>query len=240
MRTALRTVAALAVLAGLGGCGRDAAEREYFAALAGEERGMTRAEQVEHMTRAIDLKPARSWYYETRAIYWVDLKEFERARADLDRDVELSRRPYSHYLRGLVTCELGDYRSALEDFDLAIAGQPENLQFYRGRSLARAATGDAVRAMKDAVHLTEAAPQVAEGWYARGVADSRLGRDAQAIGHYDHALRLKPELVYPRWARAVSRDRLHQPDLAEADRRSADSLREVNSGCAVCLDPFRY
>jgi Flp pilus assembly protein TadD len=94
--------------------------------------------------------------------------------------------------------------------------------------------------MKDAVRLTEAAPQVAEGWYARGVADSRLGRDAQAIGHYDHALKLRPELVYPRWARAVSYDRLHRPELAAADRRTADSLRVANAGCAACLDPFRY
>jgi len=49
-------------------------------------------------------------------------------------------------MRGLVTCELGHAPQSLADFDNAIASQPANTQFYRGRSLARSATGDAADA----------------------------------------------------------------------------------------------
>jgi tetratricopeptide (TPR) repeat protein len=131
-------LAGLAALAA--GCGSDEAEREYLAMLRGDETGMSPAERLAHLDRAISLAPGRAHYYETRAVYWIDLRQFDRARSDLDRDIELLPRPYAYYLRGLATCQSGEIARSLSDFDTAIAGQPDNTQFYRGRSLARAAT----------------------------------------------------------------------------------------------------
>lgn len=231
---------ALAATLALAGCGHDAADREYYAALRGEETGMTREEQVERLDRAIALAPTRAWYYETRAVYHIDLKRFDQARRDLDRDIALLPRPYAYFLRGLVRCQMEEFAPSLADFDTAIAGQRANTQFYRGRSLARAATGEATGALEDAQHLVDAVPQQGESWYARGVALSLLGRDRDAVTDFDRAAAIRPELVYVVEARARSFERLGEAARAAADREAAERLRTEQRQCAACVDPFRY
>ena len=201
---------------------------------------MTREQQIAHIDRAVSLEPGRAYYYETRAVYWIDLRQFDRALSDLDRDIALAPRPYAYFLRGLASCQMGEIARSLEDFDTAIAGQSANTQFYRGRSLARAATGNAMGAMQDAEHLVMAVPQQAESWYARGVALALLGRDREAVADFDHAARIRPELVYVVEARARSLERLGDPARARADNEALTRLRAERDGCAVCLDPFRY
>src|SRR5262245_723164 len=98
------------------GCGHDPAEREYLAALQGEETGMTREQQIAHIDQAILIAPTRAYYYETRAIFWIDLKKFDRALADLNRDIILLDRPYARFLRGLVLCQSGQIARSLADF----------------------------------------------------------------------------------------------------------------------------
>ncbi|HKQ56884.1 MAG TPA: hypothetical protein VJY35_03360 [Candidatus Eisenbacteria bacterium] len=222
------------------GCGHDAADREYLAALRGQETGMSMEEQRAHLDRAIQLAPGRAQYYETRAGYWIHLRRFDLARADLDRDVALVDRPYARFLRGLVACQAGEPARSLGDFDTAIARQPANTQFYRGRSLARAATGDAEGALRDAEHLVATVPQQAESFYARGVALRLLGRDAEAIPDFDRAATLRPELVYVVEARAQALEATGDATRSQIDRALAARLREEQSGCAPCLDPFRY
>lgn len=201
---------------------------------------MTRVEQIERIDRAIARAPDRAWYRETHAIYSIDLRRFEQATADLDTAITLADRPYLRYLRGLVTCQRGEYAASLADFDRAIAGQPENAQFYQGRALARAALGRHQEALVDAERLVTLSPQWGPSYYARGVALSGLGRDRDAIADFDESLRRRPELVYPLRARAVSYDRLGDSARAAADRDETRRREERESGCAVCLDPFRY
>jgi tetratricopeptide (TPR) repeat protein len=239
MRHACLAALAAAGLA-LAGCGHDRADREYLAALDGEERGMTRQEQIEHLDRAILLAPRRAYFYETRAGYRIDLKQFDRAMKDLDREIELLDRPYARYFRGLLFCQMGEFERSLPDFDLAIARDSLNIQFYRGRSLALAATGDARAALRDAERLVSRAPQRAESFYARGVALALLGRDRDAIADFDRAAALRPELVYVMEARAGAFERVGEGARARADREAAAALRIEQGGCAPCLDPFRY
>lgn len=224
----------------LPGCAPDPAEREYLTALRGEETGMGREAQIAHLDRAIELAPTRANYYETRAIYHIDLRQFDRARADLDRDVELIDRPYARYLRGLVLCQSDDPRASLADFDAAIAGQPANTQFYRGRSLARAAIGDATGAMADAEHLVATVPQQGESYYARGVARALAGNDRGAIEDFDRAAAIRPELVYVVDARARAYERIGESIAAARDRDAVAKLRSQHASCGFCSDPFRY
>jgi tetratricopeptide (TPR) repeat protein len=247
-RSAARRTRGLAIaLAGLAGvaviafgCGRDRADRAYFDALRGEETSMTREQQVALLSEAIALSPRRAYYYETRAIYLIDLKRFDLARRDLDRDIELTDRPYARFMRGLVACQSGQYAGSLADFDAAIARQPDNTQFYRGRSLARAAVGDAVGALQDAEHLVDSVPQQAESYYARGVASVLLGHVREAIADFDRAAAIRPELVYVVEARAQALERIGDRAGARRDRDAIPALRVEHGGCAPCLDPFRY
>src|SRR5437764_13553607 len=129
---------------------------------------MGRKQQIAHIERAVELEPARAYYWETLATYRIDLRVFDRAKSDLDQAVRLQDRPYLRFLRGLVLCQSGHPGDALPDFDAAISGQPENSQFYRGRALARAAVGRAGEALNDAERLISLAPQRGESYYARG------------------------------------------------------------------------
>jgi len=235
----LGLLAALAVLA-FSGCAQDPADRSYLAALVGEETGMTREQQIALLDHAISLAPRRAWYYETRAIYEIDLRRFAPALVDLDRDIELADRPYARFLRGLVRCQAGDYANSLPDFDAAISAQPANTQFYRGRSLARGITGDATGALDDAEHLVAVSPQRGESFYARGMALSRLGRDREAVADFDHALEIRPELVYVTEARAEAYLRQGDTRRANAELRAAAEQRERHEMCGYCRDPFRY
>jgi tetratricopeptide (TPR) repeat protein len=233
-------LAPLLLLVPLLSCALDAAERAYYDALRGEETGMGRTRQVELLDRAVALQPRRAWYRETRAIYLIDLREFDRASADLDTAVVLADRPYLHFLRGLVTCERGDHARSIADFDAAIRAQPKNTQFYRGRSLALSAVGRYGDALADAEHLVATVPQQAESFYARGVARSGLGQERAAIEDFDNALRERPELIYPLRARARSYERLGDSARAAEDRELAARLEREHASCALCLDPFRY
>jgi tetratricopeptide (TPR) repeat protein len=220
-------------------CSEDAAQREYMAALRGEETGMSRREQLALIESAIAMQPRRASYRETHAIYSIDVHDFARAAADLDTAIQLADRPYLRYLRGLVSCQRGEIAASLPDFDRAIAGQPENAQFYRGRSLARSAMGRYREALGDADRLRTMVPQQGETYYARGVALAGLGRMRESIEAYDEAIRIRPDLVYPLHARADAREALGDTLLARADREQA-AAKERDNACALCLDPFRY
>ncbi len=224
----------------LSSCATDPADREYLVALRGEEGGMSREEQIAHIDRAIALEPARAHYWETRAIYRIDLRAFDRARADLDQAVRLQERPYLHFVRGLVLCQSGRPGDALPDFDAAISGQAENAQFYRGRALARAAVGRVGEALNDAEQLITLAPQMGESYYTRGIALTKLGRDEEAVSEFTEALGRRPELIYPLHTRADSYERMGDPIRAAADRTEAAKRQKERTYCGPCSDPFRY
>lgn len=223
----------------LSACGDDPADQAYDRALAGEEDGSTLEERLAHIDRAIELAPERTPYYQLRALLRMSACRMREAIVDLDRAIESAGRPYLRYLRGLVYCEIAECTRALGDFDTAIAAQPDNLQFYRGRSLARSATGDGAGALADAERLIAAAPH-GHWLYARGVAYATLGRDVLAVRDFDAALRKRPELVYAVQARASSYERLGQPEKAAADREQADRLTRWAGSCAYRLSPFHY
>ena len=220
-------------------CAQDEAEREYLTALRGEETGMERPAQIAHLDRAIALQPRRAWYRETRAIYEIDLRDYEGAAADLDTAVTLADRPYLRYLRGLVACERGRYPESLADFDIAITQQPKNTQFYRGRSLALSKVGRFAEALEDARHLVAVVPQQAESHHALGVALAGLGRWSEARAAFDEAMARRPELIYPLRARADVLDHLGDTTGATMDREKAATM-ERDGPHALAVDPFRY
>jgi tetratricopeptide (TPR) repeat protein len=236
----LLALACLAVLGSLASCGGDRAYREYIIALQGEEKGMTREEQIAHLTYAISLKPKRVEYWETRGLYRTDLRQFDLAMADLDHAMEMNPRPYLHYMRGLVMCQRGEYAKSLADFDAAIAGQPENTQFYRGRSLALSAVHNGRAALDDAEKHIAMMPQRAEGYYARAKALMELGRYRDALPDLDQTIKMRPELVYPLVAREECHERLGETVAAAADDAALARATAEHGGCAMCTDQFRY
>lgn len=235
----VRTITVILLLMSAG-CALDPAEREYMEALRGEETGMTRQTQIAHIDRAIAQAPDRPHYWETRGIYHIDLREFTTAIADLDRAIALGDRPYLRFLRGLALCQAGEFDRGLEDLEAAVATQPTNTQFYRGRGLARVEVGRPEQALTDGEHLVQMEPHVATSFYVRGKARAALGRHAEAIADFTEAIRLRPELVYPLIARSESYARMGNARQAEDDRNTADEVIRDHKLCGPCADPFRY
>jgi tetratricopeptide (TPR) repeat protein len=228
---------ALAVL--VVACGRDAADREYFAVLDAEKTESSPvAERIPHLDRAIALAPDRPAYWEKRGSYRAALGDLAGAESDLDRAVEIGDRPFLHFERGLVRCRDGRCAESLADFDLAIDAQPENAQFYRGRALARIAAGQLDGGLADAERLLALAPQNAESLYVRGTALAARGRFDEALADFDETLRRRPELVYPLFARAAAHERLGNAGQAAEDRAMARARSDT--GCGVCLDPLHF
>jgi tetratricopeptide (TPR) repeat protein len=201
---------------------------------------MTREEQLAHIDRAIALRPGRASYHETHAIYSIDLRRYDVAAADLDAAIRITDQPYLRFLRGLVSCQRGEYEASLADFDRAIAEQPKNTQYYRGRSLARSRTGRYREALEDANHLVAELPQQGESHYALGTALAGLGRSREAILAFDESLRRRPELIYPLRARAALYEQLGDSVRATSDFGEIDRREREESGWAVLEDPFRY
>jgi tetratricopeptide (TPR) repeat protein len=236
-----RTVQAIAAILVLlcASCSHDPADLEYLEALRGEETGMSRQMQIAHIDRAIALAPDRTQYWETRGIYHIDLREFSAAINDLDRAIALGDRPYLRFLRGLALCQSGAFARGLEDLEAAVAAQPANTQFYRGRGLARVEVGLAEAALADGEHLVKVEPHVAASFYVRGKARAALGRHDEAIADLTEAIRLRPELVYPLIARGESYAQIGDFRRAQLDREAANQARDQNL-CGQCSDPFRY
>jgi len=235
----IRTIASILIILSTG-CALDLAEREYLEALKGEETGMSREMQIAHIDRAIAHSPDRPQYWETRGMYHIDLREFASAIEDLDRAIALKDRPYLRFLRGLALCEYGKFDWGLQDLEAAVAAEPANTQFYRGRGLARVEVAHAEAALADGEHLVRLEPHVATSFYVRGKARAALGRHEEAIADFTQAIRLRPELVYPRIARSESYASIGESRRSEDDRDAANQAIRDHSRCAPCVDPFRY
>jgi tetratricopeptide (TPR) repeat protein len=234
-----RVAGLAALVVCLGSCAGDGADREYLAALHGDEDGSTYEERIAHLDRAIALEPERARYHEARGVLRIDGIEFAAAMDDLDRAIELADRPYLRFLRGLVQCQLGLCASAIPDFDRAITEQPENGQFYRGRALALVAVGRPAQGLADAERLVALEPQVGHSYYARANALAAMGNHEAAVRDFDAALERMPELIYPLLSRARSYEALGDSARARSDREAA-AMRMVGGSCGYCLDPFRY
>ena len=236
----MQTLVSLLVALSPAACARDEAEREYYRALRGAEEGLSREEQIAHLDRAIALAPGRLSYRVSRAIAWIDVRQFERAVRDLDFTLQRREHPYEYFLRGLALCQQGRFARALPDFDRAVELQPENSQFYRGRGLALLELGRSREALEDAEILVRLAPQAATSFYVRGRTLHAVGRLQEALRDLDRAVKMRPELVYPLRARAQTREALRDHEGAAADREIARRQAERERGIWAYLDPFRY
>lgn len=222
----------------LGGCGLDQADTAYMEALRAAKTGQPVARQVALIDAAIALRPDRGGYYEHRAMLRAAEKDFAAARADFDKAVVLSDRAYLRYARALSTCQEGRIKEALPDFDLAIKRQPENLQFYRGRGLARAESGDLRGARADAAFLVARVPHWHDGHWLMGRVEELEGRCKEAVPFLEKAVEIRPELVFPR--RSLVRCLRKLKKTGEADAQAAELARREAGAILPYLEPFHY
>jgi len=186
----MRPIVALLVACLASGCdgAGDQARREYFKALELGKTGHPLEEQLVHVDRAVRLAPTSATYLEMRANLLFGLNRLAEGRADYDRAVELADRPYLRFERADVLCALGEDDAALADLDRAIAEQPENLQFYPRRALARLARGRVGEARADVDHAMASSRGGSSERFARAAVLLMEGKPAEALADLDFVL----------------------------------------------------
>ena len=101
----------------------------------------------------------------------------------------------TYFLRGWVKDELGDYKGAVADYDIAILLNPSDADAYLNRGVAKNKLGQYFAAITDFDTAIRLNPDYADAYYNRGVAKDKLGQRTAAIDDYDTAIQLKPDLA---------------------------------------------
>ena len=113
--------------------------------------------------------------------------------------------------RGVACAGIGRLAEAVQDYDKAIALNPDYALAYYNRGLACAAMGRLAEAIGDYDKAIALNPDYAEAYENRGIAYARAGRADEALRDFDQALRLNSGL----------RRRLLQPRASPARRPAA-------------------
>jgi tetratricopeptide (TPR) repeat protein len=111
---------------------------------------------------------------------------FAKTRAILDLAIE-------YYNRGVTKSLAGNKRSAIADYDRAIALDPRFVNAYINRGNAKATLGHARAAFADYDRAVALAPQDAYVYYNRGCAKYKFDRQADAMLDFERAGQLDPQ-----------------------------------------------
>jgi tetratricopeptide (TPR) repeat protein/S1-C subfamily serine protease len=107
----------------------------------------------------------------------------------------ISKQPEAnaYYNRGNTKFELGQKQAAIEDYDRAIAINPQDAKAYYNRGVTKSDLGQKQAAIEDYDRAIAINPQYAAAYYNRGVVKSELGQKQAAIEDYDRAIAINPQ-----------------------------------------------
>jgi tetratricopeptide (TPR) repeat protein len=131
-----------------------------------------------------------------------------------------------HYNRGIDYQQDGQLELAIEEYDQAIALDPQYAEAYLARGYTYAIMGDLDRAIADFDQAIALDPQLAEAYAKRGTAYAVKGDFDQAIADLDQAIALDPQNANAYMNRGNAYD-----DIGDFDRAIADFDQ------AIALDP---
>ncbi len=155
---------------------------------------------LREFTRSIQRSPSRSGLYTSRAVVYMDLLDFPRARSDVDRALELDANNFVAWtLRGELLSLDGQHRSALESYNRAIEIRPAWNVAYLDRAGLYQELGQLDLAGKDmdrSVDLSHGSPI---NHLLRSSLRHQQGDLNAAHSDADQALRFAPEwmLTFP-------------------------------------------
>jgi tetratricopeptide (TPR) repeat protein len=143
---------------------------------------------------AIQIDPQNYWIYTSRAFLKLDDGDRLGALADADKGVDLADgvdiRPLG--VRSEVRLLTGDYRGALSDAELFIAGSSGQVpaKAFYVRALAKNKLGNTQSAIKDLDQSISVRQNFAEAWGARGAFKTQLGDRVGGCNDLAASLRL--------------------------------------------------
>jgi tetratricopeptide (TPR) repeat protein len=97
------------------------------------------------------------------------------------------------YLSGQINFELGNYKSAISDYDKAIAAKPDFAYAYNDRASAKKMLGDEDGAIADYEKALSIDSKLFFAYNSLGSCKRNKGENALAIDSYNKAIALKPD-----------------------------------------------
>jgi tetratricopeptide (TPR) repeat protein len=136
--------------------------------------------------------------------------------------------------RAFAEAKIGEFDSAIADFNEHIRFMPKSISGYLGRCLSFTGKGDFDRAISDCNEVIRLSPQLVSGYSARGLVWKEKGEFDNAIADFNEALRLNPKSFDSYFSRATCWQGKGEFDRAIADYDEAIRLKPKESG------PYTY
>ncbi|MDF1660464.1 MAG: tetratricopeptide repeat protein [Planctomycetota bacterium] len=123
-------------------------------------------------------------------------------------------------LRGTIKVALNDFQGGIEDFNVAIASDPNYAEGYYNRGVARRENGDKAGALADFSHAIRLRPSYALAYFNRGSIHGRAGRWQESINDFDVAIKINPNYFSAYLSRGAMKETLrdHVGAFADYDR----------------------
>lgn len=107
------------------------------------------AEAIEHFTKAIDEDNSNPFFYNYRAVCYLNLHQFELSMFDMNKSIELDDNyAYFYSSRGFLKSRIKDLDGAVADYERSLQLDPENEITYNNLGLALESLGKMKRAQQ--------------------------------------------------------------------------------------------
>ncbi len=126
--------------------------------------------------------------------------------------------------RGVAYDSKGEYDRAIEDYDKAIALNPNDASFYYNRGNTYDYKGEYDRAITDYDQAIALDPKLAPAYGNRGLVYARKGENDRAIMDFNKAIALEPEYAMNYFYRGLAYEKLGDKQKAEPDYQKTLSL----------------
>ena len=183
------------------------------------------ADAIDYFTRAMEMDPNYSEYYNDRGAVYLKMDRLEDAERDYLRAIDLSP-PYAEVWTNLGQCwrAMGRMRAAERAYTRALDLDPACSLAVAGRADARSSLGDHELALADYDRALELEPDQPLVLASRAIVHYEAGRAADAVADLDAAIHLAPDLADLYGNRAVALSDLGREDEAAPDLRTSLEL----------------
>ena len=173
-------------------------------------------DRIAGLTRNIAQNP-KGEDYALRGEYYIELGEFDKARADFESFLSLMPVADAFLGRGCFYLKTGDLTSALADFNHAIEMEPTNAMAYSNRGIVYSKLGDMEKSLASYDLAIQHNPDYATAYTNRAFSYYKVGRYKEGIADCNRALELKPDVANAYNNRGLCRAAVGDKEGARAD-----------------------
>jgi tetratricopeptide (TPR) repeat protein len=205
-------------------------ERTYYTSLSqAYDSAGDRDRAISILDQLIHRWPEQTFSYKVRSNFYSSAGEIDKALADANEIIRLKPDdPEGYSYRAQYHFTKSDFDAAIADLTQSIRLNPDGAASnYWERAGARNAKGDYVRAIEDATHAIELAPNIEHeqvrrsvlrtSYKIRAIARANVGDSESALADYNKAIELNPDHAGPYAARGQFYGWQKQYDLAIQD-----------------------